>query len=126
MQFTAHKKKNKRRENREIVLNISMFLMGNEKIKNLFWNVKTVDYLKSENTIKIGINTTKKLGTTLEKLRSVAKDLSNYLFDQGQTFRRQTRIVFYVDKEDEIVARIYNLIDQVEKDETVVVEPVQN
>ena len=126
MQFTAHKKKNKRRENREIVLNISMFLMGNEKLKNLFWNVKTVDYLKSENTIKIGINTTKKLGTTLEKLRSVAKDLSNYLFDQGQTFRRQTRIVFYVDKEDEIVARIYNLIDQVEKDETVVVEPVQN
>lgn len=119
MQFTAHKKKNKRRENREIVLNISMFLMGNEKLKNLFWNVKTVDYIKSENTIKIGINTTKKLGTTLEKLRSVAKDLSNYLFDQGQTFRRQTRIVFYVDKEDEIVARIYNLIDQVEKDETV-------
>ena len=126
MQFTAHKKKNKRRENREIVLNISMFLMGNERLKNLFWNVKTVDYIKSENTIKIGINTTKKLGTTLEKLRSVAKDLSNYLFDQGQTFRRQTRIVFYVDKEDEIVARIYNLIDQVEKDESVVVEPVQN
>jgi hypothetical protein len=126
MQFTAHKKKNKRRENREIVLNISMFLMGNEKLKNLFWNVKTVDYIKSENTIKIGINTTKKLGTTLEKLRSVAKDLSNYLFDQGQTFRRQTRIVFYVDKEDEIVARIYNLIDQVEKDEAVVAESVQN
>ncbi|MEI6728423.1 MAG: hypothetical protein WCK98_02155 [bacterium] len=126
MQFTAHKKKNKRRENREIVLNISMFLMGNERLKNLFWNVKTVDYIKSENTIKIGINTTKKLGTTLEKLRSVAKDLSNYLFDQGQTFRRQTRIVFYVDKEDEIVARIYNLIDQVEKDESVVIESVQS
>jgi hypothetical protein len=124
MQFTAHKKKNKRRENREIVLNISMFLMGNEKLKNLFWNVKTVEYLKSENTIKIGINTTKKLGTTLEKLRSVAKDLSNYLFDQGQTFRRQTRIVFYVDKEDEMVARIYNLIDQVEKEEVVSTESV--
>jgi hypothetical protein len=108
----VHKKKNFRKENRELVLNISMFLLTNEKMKNLFWNVKTVTYSRSEDTIKIGINTTKKLGTTLEKLRSVSKDLSNYLFDQGLTIRRQTKVSFFVDKEDEIVARIYNLIEK--------------
>jgi|688.fasta_scaffold21501_5 hypothetical protein len=108
----VHKKKNFRKENRELVLNISMFLLTNEKMKNLFWNVKTVTYSRSEDSIKIGINTTKKLGTTLEKLRSVSKDLSNYLFDQGLTIRRQTKVSFFVDKEDEIVARIYNLIEK--------------
>lgn len=108
----GQKKKNFRKENRELVLNISMFLLTNEKMKNLFWNVKTVTYSRSEDTIKIGINTTKKLGTTLEKLRSVSKDLSNYLYDQGLTIRRQTRVSFFVDKEDEIVARIYNLIEK--------------
>jgi|GEM_PF-908906 len=110
------KKKNQRRENRELVVNISMFLLGNEKMKNLFWNIKTVEYQKFENKIKIGINTTKKLGTTLEKLRSVAKDLSNYLFEQGLTFQRQTQVVFFVDKEDEFVARIYNILDKVAVD----------
>jgi hypothetical protein len=113
------KKKNQRKENRELVVNISMFLLGNEKMRNLFWNIKTVDYVKFENKIKIGINTTKKLGTTLEKLRSVAKDLSNYLFDQGLTFQRQTKVVFYVDKEDEFVARIYNILDKVGATDTV-------
>jgi RNA processing factor Prp31 len=116
MKTQQFKKKNHRKENRELVVNISMFLMGNEKMKNLFWNVKNVDYIKSEGTIKIGINTTKKLGTTLEKLRSVAKDLSNYLYEQGLTIRRRTKIEYYVDKEDEMVARIYNLIDSVEKE----------
>jgi len=120
MNFTQPKKKNRRKENRELVVNISMFLMGNEKLRNLFWNVKNVDYIKYENTIKIGINTTKKLGTTLEKLRSVAKDLSNYLFDQGVTFRRQTKVIFYVDKEDQMMARIYNLINKIEEEQVTV------
>lgn len=113
------KKKNQRKENRELVVNISMFLLGNEKMKNLFWNIKTVEYVKFENKIKIGINTTKKLGTTLEKLRGVAKDLSNYLFEQGLTFQRQTHVVFFVDKEDEFVARIYNILDKVAGDKEV-------
>jgi hypothetical protein len=42
----------------------------------------------------------------------VSKDLSNYLYDQGITIRRQTRVSFFVDKEDELVARIYNLIEK--------------
>jgi hypothetical protein len=47
----GQKKKNFRKENRELVLNISMFLLTNEKMKNLFWNVKTVTYSRSEDTI---------------------------------------------------------------------------
>ncbi len=116
-QLTRVKKKNKRKESRELILNISMFLLTNEKMKSLFWNVKTVEYKKAEHKVKIGINTTKKLGTTLNKLRSLRKDLSNYLFDQGLTIRRQTKIDFFVDKEDEIVARIYNLIDSVKEEQ---------
>lgn len=111
----VNKKKNKRKENREMILTVSMFLLGNEKMKNLFWNVVSLDYNKSESKIKIGINTTKKLGTTLEKLRSVAKELSNYLFEQGLTFKRQTKITFFVDKEDDMIARIYSLIEGVPK-----------
>lgn len=117
------KKKNQRRENRELVLNISMFLLRHEKMKNLFWNVKTVTYKKHEHAIKIGINTTKKLGTTLKKLRSLAKDLSNYLFEEGVTVRRQTRIEFFVDREDEIVAKILTLIDSVSQENAVKVSP---
>jgi ribosome-binding factor A len=123
-QLTRVKKKNKRKESRELLLNISMFLLTNEKMKSLFWNVKTVEYKKSEHKVKIGINTTKKLGTTLNKLRSLRKDLSNYLYDQGLTIRRQTKIDFFVDKEDEIVARIYNLIDKV-KENQAEFEPTQ-
>jgi ribosome-binding factor A len=111
------KKKNKRKEYRELALNISMFLLRSEKLKNLFWNVKNVEYSKRDHKIKIGINTTKKLGTTLKKLRSLSKELSNYLYDEGLTVKRVTRIEFYVDREDEMVARIYNLLDTVELEE---------
>jgi hypothetical protein len=110
------KRKNQHKENRELVANISMFLLTNEKLKGLFWSIKTVDYTKFDHTLKIGINTTKKLGTTLTKMRSVAKDLANYLFENGITVMRQTQIVFYVDKEDEIIARIYSLIEKVEEE----------
>jgi ribosome-binding factor A len=113
MQVTKQKKKNKRKEYRELAVNVSMFLLRNEKMKNLFWNVKTVEYIKREHRIKIGINTTRKLGTTLKKLRSLSKDLSNYLYEQGLTIKRTTRINFYVDREDEAVARIYNILENV-------------
>lgn len=114
----AKKKRNQRKQNREIVANISMFLLRHEKLRNLFWSVKTVDYTKFDHTLKIGINTTKKLGTTLTKMRSVAKELANYLFEEGVTVIRQTKIVFYVDKEDEIIARIYSLIEKVETEDS--------
>lgn len=110
-----NRKKNNRKKNRQLILTVSMFLLGNEKLKNLFWNVKTVKYKKAENEIKIGINTIKKLGTTLSKLRAISKDLSNYLFDNGITYRRQTKIIFYVDKADEQINQVLSIIENVEK-----------
>jgi len=114
MQITNFRKKNRRKEYRELVTNINMFLLTSDNLRNLFWNVKSANYSKKDGVLKIGINTTKKLGTTLEKLRKISKDLSNYLFENGLTVKRQTKIEFFVDKEDEILAKIYSLIEKVQ------------
>lgn len=107
------KKTSFRKNDRELILNISMFLLGKEELRKQFWNVTSVNYDRSEHKVSIGINTTEgKLGTTLSKLRKVSKDLSNHLHEVGQTFKR-AKIVFFVDKEQEEIERIYSLIEKV-------------
>jgi hypothetical protein len=117
MEKTLQSRPNKplnRKSDRELLLTVSVFLLNEEVLRKQFWNVKSVFYNKTEQTVKIGINTTNgKLGTTLSKLRKTSRDLSDYLYDQGVTFRKTT-IVFYVDKEDVEVERIYNLISNFE------------
>ena len=108
------KKTNHRRGSRELLLNISMFLLNQEKLKNLFWTVKSVDYIRSENTINIGINTTTKLGTTLQKMRTLRKNLAQHLFELNLTQNRPAMINFFVDREDDIVARVYDILDDLE------------
>jgi hypothetical protein len=107
----------KRKSDRELLLTVSMFLLNQEELRKQFWNIKSVYYDKTQQSVKIGINTTNgKLGTTLAKLRKTSRNLSDYLYDQGVTFRKTT-IVFYVDKEDVEVERIYNLINNFESRE---------
>jgi hypothetical protein len=109
------KKRSVSKTNRELVLNIYMFLLNSETMRKCFWNIKSVDYNKVNQTLDIGINTTKgKLGTTLGKLRKNSKSLSDYLFTQGITFRK-AKINFFVDKEDIEMERIYNLLDSVDE-----------
>jgi hypothetical protein len=109
------KKKAIGKTNRELVLNIYMFLLNSETMRKCFWNIKSVDYNKVNQTLDIGINTTKgKLGTTLGKLRKNSKNLSDYLFSQGITFRK-AKINFFVDKEDVEMERIYTLLDSVDE-----------
>lgn len=108
---TQTKKTNHRKSNRELLLNISMFLLNQEKLKSLFWTVKTVDYIRSENTINIGINTTTKLGTTLQKMRTLRKNLAQHLFELHLTQNRPAMINFFVDREDDIVARVYDILE---------------
>ena len=105
-----------KRRNRELVLNVSMFLLNQESLKNQFWTVKSVNYNGTDQKVNIGINTTNgKLGTTLTKLRKTSKDLSDFLYDQGLTFRK-AHVSFYVDKEDVEIERIYNLLHSLEQD----------
>jgi hypothetical protein len=113
----THKKQqsiNKRR-NREFMLTVSMFLLSRESLKKQFWSVKSVKYDGTQQKVSVGVNTTNgKLGTTLAKLRQTSHDLSDYLYDQGLTFRK-AKIVFFVDKEDIEIERIYNLLHTIEQ-----------
>lgn len=101
------------RQTRQLNLTISMFLLGNETMKGLVWTVHKVEYIRSTQTVKIGIDTVRsKLGTTLAKMRKLARPLAEYLFESGLTFRI-AQIEFYVNKEDESVKRIYGILDKV-------------
>ncbi len=111
--ITIYKKKNRRKETRGFLANISMFLLNREELKGLLWSVKTIEYKRPDNLLRIGINSTEKLGTTLSKMRSMKKDLSDYLYYQGLTANKRVRIEFFVDREDEIIAKIYELIEGV-------------
>ena len=107
------RKNNNKKKDRELILTTSLFLLSKEELRKQFWNVKSVTYDKQNQKINVGINTTNgKHGTTLAKLRKVAKDLSNHLYDQGLTFR-QAKVNFFIDKEEEQIERIYQLLDKV-------------
>jgi hypothetical protein len=108
-------KKNKRKEKREFLANISMYLLNEEKMKKLFWNVKTVEYKRVKQTLRIGINTHEKLGTVMQKLRTLRKGLAEYLYEQGLTDNSIAKVEFFVDREDELLEKIYEIIDKVEK-----------
>lgn len=104
----------KKRKSRELILTVSMFLLNQESLKNQFWTVKSVNYDSTAQKVSVGINTTNgKLGTTLTKLRKTSKYLSDYLYEYGLTFRK-AKIVFFVDKEDIEIERIYNLLHSIE------------
>jgi nucleoid-associated protein YejK len=113
--FLKIRKTGSRKRNRELLLTVSVFLLNQEVLRRQFWTVKSVHYDQVNQQIKIGINTTNgKLGTTLAKLRKTSKDLSDYLYDQGVTFRK-AKITFFVDKQDVELERIYSLLHSVEK-----------
>jgi hypothetical protein len=109
------KKTNQRAQLRLLLSNISMFLLNQEKLRNLLWSVKSLDYKKHKSTLRIGINSNdNKLGTVLQKMRTLRKPLAEYLYLQGVT-NQVLKIDFYIDidKEYEIIKKIYNLIDKV-------------
>lgn len=102
------------RKERELISAVSIFLLGREELKSQFWNIKSVSYNHKTQTINIGISTIKgKLGTTLQKLRKTCKHLSEYLHENGFTFRK-THINFFVDKKDEDLERVQKILEKVE------------
>lgn len=109
------KKSNQRKQLRLFLSNISMFLLNQEKLKGLLWSIKNIDYKKNKSILKIGINSnSNKLGTILQKLRTLRKPLAEYLYQQGVT-NQVLKVEFYVDREDEWLENIYKIIQQTEK-----------
>ena len=110
--YSKPKKNNQRKRQSAFLSTISFFLLSQEGLRKLFWNVKSVRYDIANQTLEIGVGTIiGKLGTTLKKLRSHSKYLSDYLFEQGLTYHPKTKIQFFVDKQDEKIIRIYDLLD---------------
>lgn len=98
---------------RQLKLNITMFLLTQEGLKNQYWSIRSVNYNHISQKLKIGITTTNgKYGTTLTALRKVAKPLADYLHEQGLTLRR-VRVNYFIDTNDEYIQKIYDTLDRV-------------
>lgn len=103
------------RQNRQILVNVGMYLLNQEGLKNQYWEIKSIKYNSMSQKLNIGINTTDgKFGTTLEALRKQSKGLAEYLYEQGVTFR-VSKIKFFIDREDEKIQRIYDVLDRVKE-----------
>jgi hypothetical protein len=101
-----------KRNDRELVANINMVLLGQESMKGIFWNVAGVDYNPSNQSLMVGITTTNnKLGTTLEKMRKNAKLLSDHLYEAG-VLNARVRVHFNLFKETEDELRLSNLLEK--------------
>jgi len=113
---SGNKKTNRTKKNREFILTISMYLLSQEVLRTLFWNVKTVDYQAHNRLIRVGISTTNgKYGTTLNKLRKTSRGLSDFLCEQGLTFR-PAHIEFFVDRSDEELLRLNAMLESIEQE----------
>jgi hypothetical protein len=101
------------RADRELLVNVNMFLLGDESLKGLFWNVAEIGYNPATKSLKIAITTTdNKLGTTLEKMRKKAKYLAEYLYDAGAIYCRP-RIYFSVFSKNEEELRVAEFLETV-------------
>lgn len=101
------------KQRRQFVLTVSMFLLRQETMKDLVWTVHNVHYDRTNQVVRIGVDTMNgKLGTTLTSLRKLARPLSEYLYEQSLTFRI-AKIRFYVDKQEEEAQRINYLLEKI-------------
>ncbi len=94
------------RANRDMIVNINMFLLTNIELKDLFWSVKNVEYNPSTKLLNIEIDTMdNKLGTTLEKMRKNAKGLAQHLYSNGVT-NNIPRVNFSVQKGESLLDKL--------------------
>jgi hypothetical protein len=111
--FISPKAYTENNKQRQLKLNITMFLLTQEGLKNQYWSIRSVNYNHINQKLKIGITTTNgKYGTTLTALRKVAKPLADYLYEQGLTLRR-VRVNYFIDTNDEYIQKIYDTLDRV-------------
>lgn len=107
--------RHKKRQHKQLVSVISIFLLGREELRNVFWNIVSVDLDNRTQKLKVGVTGLDgNLGTMLEKLRKTSKELAAYLYDTDVTFRK-VQIVFYVDNSSQEELKLNNKLEEIEQ-----------
>jgi hypothetical protein len=106
--------RNSKKEQNFISL-VSYFLSQQDSLKTSIVNLKSTKYSFSTNTLSIGYTTIDgKYGTVKQKLTKLARPLSDYMFSRN-IFPKAPLIAFKVQKEDEQVEKVKNLLEKLDQ-----------
>lgn len=112
--------RNSKKEQNFISL-VSYFLSQQDSLKTSIVNLKSTKYSFSTNTLSIGYTTVDgKYGTVKQKLTKLSRPLSDYMFSLN-LFPKGPLIAFKVQKEDEQIEKVKNLLeklDQINQDQS--------
>jgi hypothetical protein len=103
---------------KKLILNTSIFLLGRDNLKQVYWSISTCRYAFDLNILHIGVKTADgKAGTVLRNMRSNSAVLAEYLKAQ-KILPKTPKIIFFIDKnnEKEYVDKINSLIESVQFD----------
>ena len=101
---------------RKLVLNTSIFLLGKDSLKQIYWSVTSCKYTVDKNHLNVGIKTIDgKTGTVLKNMRAFSTDLAEFLKAQ-RVLPRVAKVTFFIDKdrEKDYLEKLNDLIDSVE------------
>jgi hypothetical protein len=99
-----------------LVQAVNYHIKTSEHLKNVdVVNIKSAKHLVATGKLKIGFTTIEgKYGTVLEKLKKSSRSLSDYLFSLDLFFR-PPKIEWFVEKEDDSVDKVRQIILDMEK-----------
>jgi hypothetical protein len=97
---------------REIIVALNNYLLDQEVLKDLFWNIAKVEYLPTPQAIKIGITVDgNKEGTTLLKMRKLAKPIAEMLY-VTKLINNKPRVLFHI---HEVGKDVLSIIEEIER-----------
>ena len=98
---------------REIIIALNNYLLDQEILKDLFWNVAQVEYLPTPQAIKIGITVDgNKEGTVLSKMRKLAKPIAEMLY-LTKLINNKPRVLFSI---YEPGVNVLEIIEKIERE----------
>jgi hypothetical protein len=98
---------------REIIVALNNYLLDQEILKDLFWNVAQVEYLPTPQAIKIGITVDgNKEGTVLLKMRKLAKPIAEMLYT-NKLINNKPRVLFSI---YEPRVNVLDIIEKIERE----------
>jgi hypothetical protein len=98
---------------REIIIALNNYLLDQEVLKDLFWNIANVEYLPTPQAIKIGITVDgNKEGTTLLKMRKLAKPIAEMLY-VTKLINNKPRVLFHI---HETGRDVLSIIEEIERE----------
>jgi hypothetical protein len=98
---------------REIIVALNNYLLDQEVLKDLFWNIANVEYLPTPQAIKIGITVDgNKEGTTLLRMRKLAKPIAEMLY-LTKLINNKPRVLFHI---HETGRGVLSIIEEIERE----------